>query len=66
LTKYNDVYTIKAYIKCRWNPDKAERNYRVHGVSFDMAAEIFRDPNHIVTENYFVVEEGEQRYQAIG
>src|ERR1035437_9658909 len=53
-------------MKCRWNPDKAERNYRVHGVSFDMAAEIFRDPNHIVTENYFVVEEGEQRYQAIG
>jgi hypothetical protein len=51
---------------CGWNPDKAERNHRVHGVSFEMAAEIFRDPNHIVTENYFIAEEGEQRYQAIG
>jgi uncharacterized DUF497 family protein len=48
-------------MRCDWNPAQAERNYRAHGVSFEMAAEIFLDPNHIVTENYFMVEEGEQR-----
>ena len=31
-----------------------------------MAAKIFHDPNHLVTDNYFIEEEGEQRYQAIG
>ena len=31
-----------------------------------MATKIFDDPNHIVTDNYFIEEEGEQRYQAIG
>jgi uncharacterized DUF497 family protein len=49
-----------------WNPEKANRNLRVHGVSFEMAAEVFLDPHHVVTENYFIEEEGEQRYQAIG
>ena len=53
-------------MKCTWNPEKAGRNLRIHGVSFDMAARIFDDPNHVVTENYFIEEEGEQRYQAIG
>ena len=53
-------------MKCTWNPEKADRNLRIHGVSFDMAARIFDDPNHVVTENYFIEEEGEQRYQAIG
>lgn len=53
-------------MQCGWNREKAERNYRVHGISFETAAEIFRDPHHIVTDNYFIVEEGEQRYQAIG
>ena len=49
-----------------WDPEKARRNLRTHGVSFEMAVKIFDDPNHVVTENYFIVQEGEQRYQAIG
>ena len=53
-------------MRCAWNLRKAERNFRVHGVSFETAAEIFGDPSHIVTENYFIKDEGEQRYQAIG
>ena len=53
-------------MRCTWNLEKADRNLRIHGVSFDMAAKIFQDPNHIVTDNYFIEEEGEQRYQAIG
>ena|ERR1035437_9298037 len=66
LTKYPFVYTIQSYMRYAWNLEKAARNYRVHGVSFEMAGEIFRDPNHVVTEIYFLEKQGEQRYQAIG
>jgi uncharacterized DUF497 family protein len=47
-----------------WDPTKAASNRRDHGIPFEMAQEVFADPNHIVTENYYV--EGEQRYLAIG
>src|ERR1035438_7914628 len=49
-----------------WDPAKAERNQRNHGISFEMAREAFADPNHIVTENYHFEDEREQRYMAIG
>jgi uncharacterized protein len=49
-----------------WDPAKARRNRRVHGISFDKAAEIFDDPNHLVTDNYFIEDDGEQRQQIIG
>ena len=49
-----------------WDPAKAERNQRVHGVSFEEAAEVFADPNHVVGDNYFIENEGEQRRQVIG
>jgi uncharacterized DUF497 family protein len=39
---------------------------RDHGISFEMAREVFADPNHIVTGNYRFEDEGEQRYLAIG
>jgi len=48
------------------DPAKAERNKRSHGVSFELAQEVFADPNHIVTKNYHFAGEGEQRYLAIG
>jgi len=35
-----------------WDPAKAARNQRIHGISFEMAREVFTDPNHIVTESY--------------
>ena len=49
-----------------WDPAKAARNKRIHGISFEMAREVFADPNHIVTESYHCEEEGERRYLAIG
>src|ERR1700732_413591 len=49
-----------------WDPAKAERNHRVHGVSFETAAEVFDDPNHVAGDNYFLASDGEQRYQIIG
>ena len=49
-----------------WDLAKARRNQQSHGVSFTTAAEIFDDPNHVVGENYFMEEAGEQRWLAIG
>ena len=49
-----------------WDPAKAASNKRDHEISFEMAQEVFADPNHIVTENYHFEDDGEQRYLAIG
>ena len=49
-----------------WDPAKAARNKRDHGISFEVAREVFADPNHVVTENYHFADEVEQRYLAIG
>jgi uncharacterized protein len=49
-----------------WDLVKAERNQRVHGISFETAKEVFDDPNHVAGDNYFIESEGEQRYQLIG
>ena len=49
-----------------WDPAKAVRNQRVHGISFETAAEAFSDPNHVVGDNYFIESDGEQRYQLSG
>jgi uncharacterized DUF497 family protein len=49
-----------------WDLAKARRNQLVHGISFEMAQEVFDDPNHVAADNYFIETEGEQRYQVIG
>ncbi len=53
-------------VRFTWDRAKAERNRRDHGISFETAAEVFDDPNHVVGDNYFVESSGEQRYQIIG
>ena len=49
-----------------WDPKKARRNLQVHGVAFKTAREVFSDPNHLTKENYFIEDQGEQRYGMIG
>jgi uncharacterized protein len=49
-----------------WDRVKASRNERIHGISFETAKEVFGDPHHVAGENYFVDDQGEQRYQVIG
>lgn len=49
-----------------WDPAKARKNQKLHGVSFTTAAEIFEDPNHLAGENYYMEETCEQRFQIIG
>jgi len=34
-----------------WDPAKAERNRRVHGISFETATEIFTDPFIIASQD---------------
>lgn len=53
-------------VRFTWDGVKAERNLRIHGISFETAAEVFDDPNHVAGENYFIEYVGEQRYQVIG
>ena len=49
-----------------WDPAKAQRNLRRRGISFDTATEVFSDPNQVILENYFIEDQGEQRYAIIG
>jgi uncharacterized protein len=47
-----------------WDPAKAARNLRKHGVSFEQAKQAFTDPNQFVTDDWN--DSGEQRWQLIG
>ena len=47
-----------------WGEAKAESNRRKHGVSFDLAAEVFDDPYAVAEQDR--VEDGELRWQTIG
>jgi uncharacterized DUF497 family protein len=52
-------------LKFRWDTSKAKNNYAKHGVSFDLAKSVFKDPFAIEflddRENY-----GEERFVIIG
>lgn len=52
-------------IRFTWDRAKARLNQRRRGISFETAVEVFDDPHHVVTENYFIHEQDEQRYQII-
>lgn len=47
-----------------WDPSKAERNARKHGISFDLALRVFADP--LAWSEQDRIEGGEQRWQTIG
>jgi uncharacterized DUF497 family protein len=49
-----------------WDPAKARKNLRVHGISFETAQEVFSDPNHVTGRNYFIEDQGEQRLAIVG
>ena len=46
-----------------WEPEKARRNLVKHGVSFELAQEVWDDPLHVVIPDR--IEDGEQRWHAI-
>jgi uncharacterized protein len=45
---------------------KAAKNLLAHGISFEEAREVFSDPDQVTADNYFVHDQGEQRYGIIG
>jgi uncharacterized DUF497 family protein len=51
-------------IKFTWRPEKAKRNLKKHGVSFETAKEVFSDPHVVITEDCET--DSETRYHAIG
>ena len=52
-------------IEFEWDPKKAERNLKKHGVSFREAARVFRDPLSITAFDPDH-SEGEDRYITVG
>jgi len=53
-------------VRFTWDPAKARKNQRIHGISFENAMEAFDDPHQVAADNYFMASDGEQRYQIIG
>lgn len=47
-----------------WDREKAASNLAKHGVSFELAQEVWRDPLHVIVPDR--VEGHEQRWHAIG
>jgi uncharacterized DUF497 family protein len=47
-----------------WDDEKAEINYRKHGIRFEEAARVFDDPLAVSGQDR--IENGEQRWQTIG
>jgi len=47
-----------------WHSDKAESNWRKHGVRFEDAILVFDDPRHLSMQERY--ENGEYRWQSIG
>ncbi len=53
-------------IHVTWDPQKAAQNVKKHGVSFEEAAEVLRDPLSNTIEDNDHSELGEQRGKTIG
>lgn len=47
-----------------WDTDKAEANYRKHGIRFEDAVRVFDDPLAVSEQDR--IENGEQRWRTIG
>ena len=52
-------------MRCTWNADKNLKNLRKHGFSLELAARAFDDPHYLTNEDY-IDENGEMRYQTLG
>ncbi|MFI4973162.1 MAG: BrnT family toxin [Caulobacterales bacterium] len=51
-------------MKFEWDREKARTNLAKHGVSFDLAREVWEDPLHVLVPDR--IEGGEHRWHAIG
>jgi len=51
-------------VRIEWDESKNQTNQKKHGVSFELAREVFDDPFHLSTQDRF--EGGEERWQTLG
>jgi uncharacterized DUF497 family protein len=51
-------------MKFVWDPVKARTNLAKHGISFEIAQEVWDDPLSVVSSDF--MEDGEERWHAIG
>ena len=51
-------------LRFEWDSAKARANLRKHGVSFEIARQVFEDPDALVEQDR--IEGGERRWQTIG
>ncbi len=51
-------------IRFEWDEAKNQSNQRKHGVSFEEASQVFRDPLHVSVQD--CIEGSEQRWQTLG
>lgn len=54
----------EAGVTFEWDDRKATSNFAKHGVSFELAREVWNDPLHVILPDR--VEGGEQRWHALG
>jgi len=53
-------------VHVEWDPEKAALNVKRHGVSFEEAKEVLRDPLSKTGEDEEHSEDGEQRFKTVG
>jgi len=58
-------YTLCITVRFEWDEEKNAVNLSKHGVSFELAAHVFADPDYVLREDR-VDEDGEMRWHAIG
>jgi uncharacterized DUF497 family protein len=55
------------YMRFTWDEKKKAAHPKKHqGVTFEQARGVFDDPAHVILDNYYIMDDGEQRQQAIG
>ncbi len=64
LTENLYVHTIYS-VEFEWDPAKARENFRIHGVRFALARDVFEDEDALPPEEDLDFE-GEQRFRIIG
>lgn len=64
MCSYRFVVILKPVALIEWDPAKERSNVRKHGISFEIAQNVFDDPDALVDRDRF--EGGEYRWQTMG
>lgn len=64
ICNYRFVVILRSVVLFEWDPAKERSNVRKHGISFEIAQNVFDDPDALVDRDRF--EGGEHRWQTIG